>query len=516
MLQVLSYCVHRKLGWHLLTLVLISTLAAGSGIWFAEYLASWVHAMKSGAFDPAKTTPIVLVAGLFLASSLFNLSSEYVSQTLSTRIAAHLGRDYLEAFMIKKISSESINDAKGDITAVLLNQMERFRQEYLMSATSIITRVVIIGTAFLYFLFFYPIYTIGIAVSGLLFIVTSQFLLRSMAGITDRYLTQANQELGTVTSRAARTVLLMALIGNTSELARNYEKAYHRLGIGRGIGSITSLLPRSLVELFGVAAVIITSIYAGGLSINSEYLVYVGMLFLRFNPHFQFLLKNLAVMQTAEGVRDIIKINSIRHQRRPISLTTPLPASICIRDNVWQPKVKRWLRINGPSGSGKTTLLLEIAQMLHQSGVQICVIQNNDDIPLLPLTGEGLTWEALRGDLHLLGLSDVIERLDKTADRQIEGLSNGERQRILIAMAIHAGAQVLILDEGLSALDDISLANTMDFIQNRSTAAVLFCCHGRRSFCQEKLGEGLLEWTAATAASKAVLSDGDVERSVSV
>jgi ABC-type Mn2+/Zn2+ transport system ATPase subunit len=133
----------------------------------------------------------------------------------------------------------------------------------------------------------------------------------------------------------------------------------------------------------------------------------------------------------------------------------------------------------GPNGSGKSTLLRAIAGLLSprsgllevparraRSAVAL-VLQTTDVDRSLPITvRETVTMAryASRGPVRRLDRTDhaAVDRamdvvaIADLAGRQLHELSGGQRQRVLVAQGLAQGADLLLLDEPVTALDVVS------------------------------------------------------------
>nr|WP_254714877.1 ATP-binding cassette domain-containing protein [Natranaeroarchaeum aerophilus] len=182
----------------------------------------------------------------------------------------------------------------------------------------------------------------------------------------------------------------------------------------------------------------------------------------------------------------------------------------------------------GPNGSGKTTLLRTISGALTPDCGRVCV--DGEDIHTLPsrvgsqrvavvpqdtsisfsfdvrrIVGMGRT--AHRGRFESMTVEDrtaienALERTDTTqfADRSIDAISGGERQRVLLARAIAQATPALLLDEPTASLDVNHGIETLQLVRSLvddGTAAIA-AIHD-------------LDLAARYCDSLVMLSDGDV------
>ncbi|MGL4554684.1 MAG: ABC transporter ATP-binding protein [Gemmataceae bacterium] len=157
----------------------------------------------------------------------------------------------------------------------------------------------------------------------------------------------------------------------------------------------------------------------------------------------------------------------------------------------------------GPNGAGKSTTVKIIAGLLRPAGGSVTVCGH--DVTTAPLEAkkrlgyvpdsaqlyETLTpaeYLSLCAELHHLDRPVAAERmrlmlqsfdLAAAADRPIETLSRGQRQKVLIIAALLHDPDVLLLDEPLNGLDvnsGLTLRQVFARLLERGKA-ILFCTH---------------------------------------
>ncbi len=155
----------------------------------------------------------------------------------------------------------------------------------------------------------------------------------------------------------------------------------------------------------------------------------------------------------------------------------------------------------GPTGSGKTTLLEVIAGLRKpQSG---CILSFGIDITSYPPGDRGIGYVpqdavvfptmtvrqnlafglAIRKSpikLQTEQIAELAERLQLTPilDRPAIGLSGGEAQRVALGRALAFRPKLLLLDEPMSAIDEITKESVIQLLK-RDSISVLHVTHDR-------------------------------------
>lgn len=157
----------------------------------------------------------------------------------------------------------------------------------------------------------------------------------------------------------------------------------------------------------------------------------------------------------------------------------------------------------GPNGAGKSTTVKVLAGLLRptEGEVRICgwdlckdSLEVKRRIGYVPETAALFTsltpheYLSFIAELHHLDRALAAERMDRllfafqaadVADRQIETLSKGQRQKVLLTGALLHDPDVLLLDEPLNGLD-VNAVLTFRRILEQLIArgkTVLFCSH---------------------------------------
>jgi len=158
------------------------------------------------------------------------------------------------------------------------------------------------------------------------------------------------------------------------------------------------------------------------------------------------------------------------------------------------------LALIGPNGSGKSTLLKCIASILQPQGGRIFI--NGKDLKDAKLDEKArmvgyvpqvekrgfpatvfdtillgrkpyMTWKPSSHDLEIV--SSIIHMLDlgELSMRDIDSLSGGETQKVLIARALAQQPEILLLDEPTSNLDLKHQLEVLDLIRKQTKNGIV-------------------------------------------
>lgn len=116
----------------------------------------------------------------------------------------------------------------------------------------------------------------------------------------------------------------------------------------------------------------------------------------------------------------------------------------------------------GPNGAGKTTMLRVLLGLLapdrgavtRRAGLRVGYVPQKVRIePTLPLTVSRFMTLTRRAARRKVAAALTRTGVDALADRPVSALSGGEFQRVLIARALLAAPQLLVLDEPAQGVD---------------------------------------------------------------
>ena len=201
--------------------------------------------------------------------------------------------------------------------------------------------------------------------------------------------------------------------------------------------------------------------------------------------------------------------------------------------------------IVGPNGAGKTTLLKAIAGLVPHSGAlswdghvlsALTAAQRAKILAYLP-QGHVAHWPITARDVVAIGrapfasslarlsqadqqaIDEALALVEATAfaARPITELSGGERARVMLARALAVGAQLLLADEPVAALDPAHQLAVMAILQERARVGGLVIAVSHDLVLAARFADRILVLSEGRVASFAPPSEAlnpDILRSV--
>jgi ABC-type Mn2+/Zn2+ transport system ATPase subunit len=177
----------------------------------------------------------------------------------------------------------------------------------------------------------------------------------------------------------------------------------------------------------------------------------------------------------------------VRLERAVIGYRTPLlpPLDLTVRAGTT-------LGVLGPNGAGKTALLKSLLGLLPLiAGRRVLPLGRSPRVGYVPQRDRlDMSWPLTVLDVVLMGRARLVgpikryspadkrracDALDEIgvgdlADRPLFALSGGQHQKVLIARAIAAEPELLVLDEPTSAMDPAAERMLLDLVQRLKSA----------------------------------------------
>jgi ABC-type molybdenum transport system ATPase subunit/photorepair protein PhrA len=417
--------------------------------------------------DPVSSSVsfIILFLTVYVLSILSNLLTEYFAQITTAKIAGLVGQSYIKNIGNAKNLTDDPHQTQLEYSSRLTTQLERFRAEYVLPFVNIVSRGFILVITSIYLLQIYRANAvIVIIIIGLIGFVYYRGLSKILRFI-DLGVTNALESLGNIVSRITKSYTFLYFSNIKTPLPDEFSRNYIKYGKYRGLNAVVSLIPRFFIETCVVVAIFFRENFSSNL-VATEDLVFLAFLLFRLNPHIQILIKNIGTMRMSKtSFRNNIITTNDSSIEKPLF---KLP-KVILPNLEWDPTLSSIFQVRGASGSGKTTLGYSIAGYYSSLGYSVAFIESNPHLPFSNSREISLLYQ---------GIDRIIDDLHLNIDRELDltKLSNGERQRLLIGLAIVNKQDIIILDEGLSALDQKHLKETLKIL-NDSSIPLVFISH---------------------------------------
>lgn len=470
----------------------------------------------------------ILIAGFFLVRAGAFLFQRYVqnrvAQSAGTRLSVRLVRGYLSlpyAFHLRRNSAELIRNATQSVSEVVYSVFVPVVG--LMSEILLVIGLVIALT----------LTSPGGVLTALG--VLSPLILILLRLMQPRFAAMGAhaQSLGQTTLQALQESLQglreIKLFAATPLFERRYSTARAELGRVMHLRMTMSELPRVVLEtaLMLLILVLLVLIVLNPTSDASPVAV-LGLLAyaaFRILPSLNRIVANLNSLryagaalsdlvadlelfdrtQTAEDISVLPFSKGI--ELIDVSFNFDLPGPLILREVNISIRKGESIGIVGPTGAGKSTLVDIVMGLLHPTDGSVLV----DGVSIHDRTASwqsklGIVPQALflldaslrsniafgveedqindaevSSALEIAQLTEFVDQLEDGLDTVVGErgvrLSGGQRQRLAIARALYRQPEVIIFDEGTSALDNVTESGLIKAIQSLPTRTLIMVAH---------------------------------------
>jgi ATP-binding cassette, subfamily B, bacterial PglK len=414
-----------------------------------------------------------------------------------------IGLQYLQlkiAYSIGKMRAKSLitDILDGDIKSILLNTTNNYISIFSLKITDLIYSFilpllsVLSGTIFtvatlvyLYFFIGAHILIYGFAIGAFYIIIyaSTRNYLQKMSFNINRSMLDYVQSVNEVFNN----IKFVKSLGRTKPFQDRFISANVRFRNAQFNVQFIQILPKGLIEVLAASSLILILLKTN----NYNEIVPVMAMFLfliqRLLPQVQNIYSGISSMNSSHAnVREILDLQEFI--RKTPSLTVlekslgaetekfflkfrtgnPVINSDLDRNTFYSVKPGDFLLIKGPSGSGKTTLLENILGYRANESFEtytsnsLRYVYVPQDIHLPNLTVDELFEifgarknKAWRCDiLSRLKITEIQERfINESIGENALKISGGQKQRLVLAIALSTDPDLLVLDEATSALD---------------------------------------------------------------
>lgn len=482
---------------------------------------------------PQRTLLLWLVAVMlvfFLVRAGIVIAAEYITSRVVNNAAArlsvklvhgYLGLPY--AFHLQRNSSELIRNghqAVLEVVNTVFDPLIRVGAEAVLTVAILLLLLLVspLGTAL-------ALVVVGGSSAALLLVVQPRLkrLGKTAHAMQRETLASLQQSLHGVRD--------IKLLGRQDFFSRAYGRSRFKLAQANYVRAALNQLPRVTIETSLIIFILLflgfTVAWGSGAQGALSVLGLFGYAGLRMQPSLQRIVQGLnnikfSTAPTADLYRDLLLIESRAKEARNAP-TLPFEDSLrlegvsyryetadrdALSDITLRIRRGEQIGICGPTGGGKSTLVDVIAGLLTPTSGQVLVDQKDIDsnvpgwqrnlgmVPqmvfltddtlrrniALGIADDQVDEAALQEAVRLAQLDGFVASLPnglqtKVGERGIR-ISGGERQRIAIARALYSRPQVLIFDEGTSALDNATERELMTSLERlRGAHTILLVAH---------------------------------------
>lgn len=490
----------------------------------------WAYETFSFESPTAFLVALGVIAILMLViTSTFKLVTSWVQLRYVSMRRHSLSRRLLQVFLGRPYAY-FLNRNSADIAKGVLSEANEVINQVLKPVVEVISNAIVAAVLVTFLVYMNPF--MALAVAGVLGVgyVVAYLSIRRLTIRQGRERAESNRARFKVVNEAFGGIKEVKLRGLEHYYLKSFDGPSKIFAQTQSTNAIVSQVPKYIIEAIAFGVVIMITVYL--LSVHDEigYIlpvlgayalagyrllpalqsVYKGVVTVRFGMGaLESLVGDLRDEETTtphkrKGLKSMDFSHSIRME--DVSYSYPGSDKVALSDITLEIPANTTVGFIGHTGAGKSTIVDIILGLLQPSKGKVRVdgvALDENNIPswqqivgyvpqaiylsdesiaaniAFGITPESIDQEAIRRAARAAQLHDFIEQLPQGYDTKVGErgvrLSGGQRQRIGIARALYADPRVLVLDEGTSALDNMTEAAVMESVRalSRSKTIIL-------------------------------------------
>jgi ABC-type multidrug transport system fused ATPase/permease subunit len=512
------------------SIVPLMALAGDPSILEKENLLAMLY-LKSNIGEPYDFILYLgfIILAIILTTSCFSMYVTWLLAMFATRVGVEIG-DRLYSYYLSQDWLFHTMGSSSDMIKNITSETTRITNDILLPLIYLNARVILAFFIILVMFIYDPVVlTVGFSIFVFsyiaLFRIFRKKIEKNSANISDMFLERfklMNEGFGGIKE--------ILLLGRSNDLKKRFINSGKKLAQSEGFIKATAAMPRYFLEMLAFSSIIALVLYLivdaqTNLGILLPILSVYALAGMKLLPALQQIYFNVVTIKGGlsayESIREDLKsINTFNLQKdesnyqvwskhneiilKDITFNYPGKTTAALEDISLTIKPNTIVGFVGTSGSGKSTLIDVIIGLIKPQKGEVTIdgtplIDQNlkvwqkkiGFVPQAIFLKEGsvaenvtfgiahdlINYEQVKKALKLANLEEWVSKLKngvhtKVGERGVQ-LSGGQRQRLGIARALYYEADVLVFDEGTSALDGISEKKIMDAIHGFSSQKTL-------------------------------------------
>lgn len=468
---------------------------------------------------------IMILVGLYIISAICSLIQSLIMTDVSQKLTYRMRDD-----LSKKIHRLPMNffdkQSKGDVLSVLTNDIDTFGQNFNQSITEIITAVCTVVGILIMMLSI----NVQMTLVSLLILPISAFIVKKIAGKSQKYFTAQQEILGKVNGQVEEIYggqSIVKAFNREDEVLKEFKEKNEKLYTVGWKSQFMGGFMYPVMNFIGNLGYVAVAIIGGYFTIQGKIQVGDIQSFIQYNKQFTRPIGEIAQIMTQiqTMIAAVERVLGFLNEEEEKDVTTNPTDVESLKGNIKFEHVKfgynedkivindfnaevkdgQKIAIVGPTGAGKTTLVKLLMRFYDLNGGKITIdgydikdfnkgdlrkhfgmvlqdtwlfsgtIKDNIKYSKPDATDDEVIEAAKAAHVHHF-IKTLPNSYNMVLNEETNNISAGQKQLLTIARVILADPKILILDEATSSIDtrtEIQIQSAMDNLMKGRTSFII-------------------------------------------